>query len=199
MSDAQLKSIIERRIEGLPQIGRERFEYEPLTGLMRYKDPGPAAFNTLKGYRAFKRKFLGKIAGSRHADGYLTVSVQGRSILAHRLIWAIVTGRDPGVTIDHRNGNRSDNRWDNLREATRSQNAMNRRARSDCRSGVPGVHWHGATGKWAAEITIGGHRQHLGLFEEKQGAQAARAKAALSLHGEFAAQKGVSLADRGGA
>ena len=181
----------ERRIEGLAEIGRARFYYDPETGSLHYKDPGPEGYATLKGYRIFMAKCLGRVAGSQHADGYLRVNVGGRSFLAHRLIWAIMTGRDPGVTLDHRDGDRSNNRWTNLREATRSQNAMNRGPRSDCSSGVRGVHWHKASNMWAASISAGGVSQHLGLFRSKDEARAAFIAASDALHGEFAAHRGA--------
>lgn len=191
MSDPQVKSIIEPRIEGLAEIGRGRFDYEPLTGVLRFADPGPAAFSTLKGYRIFKAKCLGKIAGSPHSSGYLSLSILGRSLLVHRLIWAIVTGKDPGVTIDHRDGDRRNNRWANLREATRSQNAMNRRMRSDCASGVRGVHWHRAAQAWVAQVCIDGESRHLGCFAGIGDAKAAYEAAAATLHGDFAAHRGA--------
>lgn len=195
MSDeGQIKSIIgqrELRICGLAEIGRSRFDYDPLTGDLRFKDPGPGAYGTLKGYRIFKRKCVGKIARTPHSSGYICVNVLGQSILAHRLIWAIVTGRDPGVTIDHIDGDRANNRWANLREATRSQNAMNRRVRSDNTSGATGVCWHAATRQWAASIGSGKTRVHLGLFDDIVSAKRAYRAAASQRHGEYAAHYGV--------
>lgn len=186
----QLKSIVEPRITGLARIGRERFEYDANTGDLRFRDPGPSAFKTQKGYRIFKRAFVGKIAGSA-SSGYVKIILLGRSFMAHRIIWAMVHGVDPGATIDHRDGDPLNNRLSNLRQATRSQNAMNRRARSDNSSGCTGVHWHASSRKWAAAIGAGKARQHLGLFDNIADASSAYRQAAARRHGEFAAHLGV--------
>lgn len=174
-------------ITGLCELGHLWFTYEPETGALYWKDPGVDQFETLKGYRIFKSKFLGKRAGYINVLGYWAVAVHGRSILCHRLIWAMENGRDPVGDVDHRDLCRSNNRSENLREATRSQNCMNKAKRSDNHSGVKGVHWHKATSKWAASITaksVG--TVHLGVFPTKQEAADAYAVAAHELHGEFA-------------
>jgi hypothetical protein len=176
-----------QHIPNLARLGRERFDYDPSTGLLTWRDPGPAAFQTLKGYRIFKRKFAGRPAGAiKKSSGYVLVCVLGRSILAHRIIWAMVHGYDPIDCIDHRDLCKSNNRIENLREATRSQNSMNIALRADNSSGVKGVHWHKATGKWAAAIRTGGKSSHLGIFPTVEEAAAARQYAARQLHGEFA-------------
>lgn len=183
----------EMRILGLPRIAKGRFDYDPTTGHLTYKlDPDRATFRCDRGFNGFLARFAGRHAGSvSRADGYLRVSVNGRSIMAHRLIWALITGRDPGATIDHRDGNRANNRWSNLREATRSQNAMNRRSRRDCASGIRGVYWHRVSNMWAAQITAGGVSRHLGTFKTKAEAANAFSQAAESLHGDFAAHLGA--------
>jgi hypothetical protein len=84
---------------------------------------------------------------------------------------------------DHRNRNGLDNRRVNLREATKAQNAMNRRTRSDNTSGYRGVHWH--LGKWQARITLSGKRMSLGHFSDLQEAVAVRQEAAREIFGEF--------------
>lgn len=199
MSDAhgiardQLRAFIEREndergyISDLAEIGRERFDYDPATGQLTWRDPGPSAFQTLKGYRIFKRKFAGKPAGSiKKSSGYVLVCVLGRSILAHRIIWAMVHGYDPVDCIDHRDLCRSNNRIDNLRQATRSQNNMNKSLRPENRSGVKGVFWHKASNKWSAAITVDGCKRHLGVFSTFEEAVEARRVAAQTFHGEFA-------------
>lgn len=173
-------------ISGLHDLGHQWFRYEPETGHLYWRDPPPETFETLKGYRIFLAKFAGKRAGSLNRLGYMSVYVRGRSILCHRLVWAMANGRDPDGDVDHRDLCRSNNRLGNLREATRSQNCMNKAARSDNRSGFKGVHWHRATGKWAASITskVAG-TSHLGVFPTKEEAAEAYAVAAASIHGEF--------------
>lgn len=192
-ADAIVKSFIDwrtddaGRIVGLARIGRERLDYDPKSGHLTWRDAGPSAFPTLKGYRIFKRRFAGRRAGNvNKATGYAEVCILGRSILVHRLIWAIVYGYDPRADIDHRDLCRSNNRLMNLREATRSQNSMNRSMRSDNKSGIKGVHWHKATGKWAATICVNGKGTHLGTFLTLEDATEARRAASAKVYGDFA-------------
>lgn len=172
---------------GLYELGHLWFTYEPETGALYWKDPGADKFDTLKGHHIFLSKCLGKKAGYINSLGYWSVAILGRSFLCHRLIWAMENGRDPVGDVDHRDLCRANNRLCNLREATRSQNCMNKAARSDNHSGTKGVHWHKATQKWAAVITAKSVGSvHLGVFPTKEEAAAAYATAARELHGEFA-------------
>lgn len=69
---------------------------------------------------------VGDRAGTRRADGRLQIHVGGKCYLASRLAWLYVTGKWPEHEIDHKNRIKSDDRWDNLREATHSENQYNR-------------------------------------------------------------------------
>lgn len=66
------------------------------------------------------------IAGTLNGSNYLVIRVSGKSYYAHRLVWLYITGRFPINLIDHINGDRSDNKLNNLREATYQENALNR-------------------------------------------------------------------------
>jgi hypothetical protein len=168
-------------------FARERFDYDPETGALTWRDPGPNAFSSVKGYRIFKRLFVGHIAGSlKKSDGYIRICVDGKSFLAHRLIWALVYGEVPALDVDHADRDRANNKLSNLRLATRSQNCMNRTAHRTNKVGIKGVHWHRATGKWAACVRFDGQRKHLGVFDTIADAAAAYRAAASILHGEFA-------------
>ncbi len=85
---------------------------------------------------------------------------------------------------DHKNHDTLDNRRENLRKATKSQNMMNRRMKRDNTSGYIGVHWH--LGKWQARITSNGKRISLGHFFSIEKADRAYDEAAKKLYGEFA-------------
>jgi hypothetical protein len=91
-----------------------------------------------------------------------------------------------GFEIDHRNLNKLDNRRDNLRIATRSQNKCNTPSRRDNKLGVKGVSFKIANNKFVAQIVVNGKKKHLGLFETVEEAKAAFDKAAIDGHGEFA-------------
>lgn len=104
--------------------------------------------------------------------GYDCFSVRGVRFSAHRAIWLLHFGKMPTGQIDHINGNRTDNRIENLRDVTASQNRMNMVLRSDNKSGVVGVHRRGSG--WVATICARGNRQLLGQFRKFDEAVAAR-------------------------
>lgn len=131
----------------------------------------------------------GKRAGRARLDGYRDISVQRVRILEHRLAFFYVNGRWPAEQIDHINGLRSDNRWRNLREATKSQNMQNtaghRTRKSSSRVGVEfcanfvGKPWH-------AHIRVNLKRVTVGYFSSEAEAIAARISAEKTHYGEFA-------------
>lgn len=126
----------------------------------------------------------GSPLGSLRANGYLTVSYQNQHRLAHRMAWLMQTGCEPTNDIDHIDGDRTNNRWSNLRAATRGENMQNERhARaSNLSSGLLGVSWSKAARKWAAGIKINGKKRHLGLFDDKQAAHAVYLEAKREIH-----------------
>lgn len=136
--------------------------------------------------KAWNTRWAGKSAASMRQDGYARTCVDYTRYQTHRLVWLIMTGKWPRYEIDHINMERSDNRWCNLREATKAQNQMNTNQWSTNTSGDKGVDWHSRTKKWRARITIARRSITLGYFSKKQDAVAARREAATSLHPQFA-------------
>lgn len=152
--------------------------YNPETGVFTYKPRD--------GDNSFNAKIAGKHAGRRRSDGYVTVKLYGRHYQAARLAWACMKGEWPPGEVDHINGVPSDNRMENLRQATHQQNAMNRRRRSDNTSGYKGVSFNKQAGKWQATICISGRNCYLGLFASAEEAAAAYQAAAPQFHDQFA-------------
>ena len=152
--------------------------HERLLELLTY-DPMGGRFYRRK---ARPGRTAGEVAGCLHQDGYIAVKVDGRSYMAHRLAWFYVTGKWPPVEIDHVNRDRSDNRWCNLREATRSQNQQNLSRRKDNPSGYPGVTFDTAARRWRARISVGGKQHFLGHFDDLALAASAYRSAKQSLH-----------------
>jgi len=121
-----------------------------------------------------------KPAGWLSDKGYRFISVGGKDYLAHRLAWVIMKGRWPKNDIDHKNLNKDDNTWKNLRPATGTQNRRNVPIRRTNKSGYKGVFKNGT--KWRAQCA----GKHLGLFFSAIMAHAAYCAAAKKKFGEFA-------------
>jgi hypothetical protein len=92
----------------------------------------------------------------------------------------------PGSEVDHRNGNKLDNRRSNLRVATTAQNQHNQHARRGATSQYKGVCWVASRRRWQVQIRFQGHRFWLGFFTCELCAARAYRDAALRLHGEYA-------------
>lgn len=133
---------------------------------------------------AFTRDGIG--AGTINGEGYAQIKIDGRLYLAHRLAWRIMTGYWPENDIDHRNKDRRDNRFVNLREATGSQNLRNRGKPKNNTSGFKGVSWNSGRHAWLATIHDGAKNKNLGYFATRESAAKAYDRAALRYHGEFA-------------
>ena len=110
-------------------------------------------------------------------SGYVRIKVDGRSYLRSRLAFLYMTGLMPADQIDHIDGNRSNDSWGNLRPATSSENAKNRKTPSNNTTGVIGLHWHKAVGKWYATIKVSQKPQYLGVFDDWFDAVCARKSA----------------------
>ena len=128
----------------------------------------------------------GTKAGTVLANGYVHIGFCRRYYKAHRLAWLLMTGSWPSALIDHVNGVKSDNRWSNLREATRTQNAANARLAVHNSSGFKGVSFHARRGRWQANIRTEGRYRYLGLFDTAEEAHAAYSREAKKHFGEFA-------------
>lgn len=119
-----------------------------------------------------------------NGNGYRRVAFHGRHLYVHRVIWLVKTGTLPRL-IDHRNGNTSDNRFKNLRRATKGQNAMNGKTPSNNTSGHRGVNWYKRDENWKATIKIRQRNIHLGYFSRKRDAIVARQRAERIYFGKF--------------
>lgn len=126
----------------------------------------------------------GAKAGRILKDRYRGLKILKRSYLEHRLAWFYQTGRWPPGEMDHKNLNRDDNRWDNLRLATASQNQYNTKVRRG--SPFKGVTWHAKAGAWQAQVKWQGRNRYLGLFDTEKGAAAAYAAFAAKHFAEWA-------------
>ena len=131
----------------------------------------------------------GSLAGTLNSNGYIQICLERKIVLAHRLAWFLTNGILPKEEIDHINGNRSDNRIVNLREATRSENQQNAKLRKDNSSGTKGVVWNKRHQRWAVVIQINKKPTYFGEYLLKGEAEAV-AKAARSKHHDRFANHG---------
>lgn len=126
-----------------------------------------------------------KVVGSDCTNGYKNVYVDGKKYYVHRLIWVLIYGElDQSKDIDHINGIRDDNRLENLRIATRSENMQNeRKARlSNLSTGELGISKLNNSSKYRAKIRINGKQKHIGYFETLEDAKAAYVMAKREFH-----------------
>ena len=148
---------------------RELIFYKPNSGVFRWR--------VTRG-----RAKAGVLAGWTNEQGYLLIRVNGILYQAQRLAWLYMTGQwPPSGFIDHLNTNPSDNRWANLRDATKLINQENRR-RPGCnnKAGLLGVSPNGA--RWAATIVSHLKKHHLGTFDTPEQAHAVYVAAKRRLH-----------------
>jgi hypothetical protein len=139
-------------------------------------DPASGIFTRL--IESAHNSKAGSEAGCRDASGYCKICVAGTQYLAHRLAVMYMTGEFPPSQVDHINGCRHDNRWENLRPVSRSENQRNMKLKKNNTSGAAGVSWNKCVGKWESSIRVPrGPKKTLGYFEDFDSAVAARKQA----------------------
>lgn len=156
----------------MPKRRHARVTVERIRALLRY-DPDTGALTWISRH-SIRIKFAGAPAGSLDPSGYVLVSLDYRRLRGHTLAWVLMTGEYPKGEIDHINGNRSDNRWANLRDVSHGKNMENQqRARRSSASGILGVVSHKGGAYFTAEISSKGKRRYLGCFKTPEAAQQA--------------------------
>jgi HNH endonuclease len=131
--------------------------YEPITGVFRWL----VAIN--------KKAVIGRnVGGVNKSLGYVVLGIAGKRYYAHRLAWFYMTGAWPDM-IDHRDGDGLNNKWENLRIASKRENAMNSKKSATNKSGYKGVSWHIGAKKWQSFCGP----QYIGLFDTAEQAHAA--------------------------
>lgn len=149
---------------------KEVLEYNPDSGVFTWK-----GVHKIPG----KRK-QGRIAGTVNSDGYTVIYVDNRQYRAARLAWMYMTGRFPNPTVDHKNRNRTDDRFGNLREATKQQQRINQKKYRN--NGLPkSIYW--VRNKYQVDIVRRGKKHYFGRFDDLQDAINARNKGLHLLEG----------------
>ena len=158
---------------------KERIEellaYDPLTGIFTSRVERNSPRGKLK---------PGETVGRPDAYGYLVFSIDNKPYMLHRLAWVVMTGEQPPPYIDHRDRNKQNNAWSNLRSATASENNANKGVSCGV-SGLKGVRFVPYSGKWTASVSIKGVTHHLGLHATADEARRAYEAKAREVYGEF--------------
>ena len=155
------------RANPLPPIDSvlEVLKYDPDTGVL-----------TWRRNEKVPKRVRGKVAGSFSKDGYRQISIHNIGYPAHRLAWLISEGKDPfGLQVDHINGIKDDNRRENLRVVTRSENQHNQRR-------AKGYSFHKRYNKWRAKIKLNGKEHHIGYYTTEEEARTAYIEAKAKFH-----------------
>jgi len=141
-------------------------------------------FSYLDG-KIFRNTTGKEVKGRDDGGGYLRVKIFKERWQKHRIIWKMLKGYDPD-TIDHINGNKLDNRIENLRDIPNNLNAKNKKPYSNGISRFKGVYFHKEKGVFASQIGVNGSLIFLGSFTDEVDAAKAYDVAALELHGKYA-------------
>ena len=142
---------------------KEYFKYD--------RDTGKLFWNK----RPSNRVIVGSEVGNYNDQGYKVCRFKGKALRVHRVVWAITKGEHPSEFIDHINGDRGDNRIDNLRVVSNAQNLQNMKQ-------AKGYTFHKKSNKFITQIAVNKEKIYLGSFDTEQEAHAAYLKAKKELH-----------------
>lgn len=141
------------------------FSYDPDTGKVK------------RIFRIGGRSKVGDIVGTRDSKGHLQVYIMNGLYMLHRIIWKLYYQEEPLGEIDHINGDKTDNRINNLRVVKAGENNKNTKIPKNNTSGHTGVTWNTSSKKWQAQIVSNRKRYYLGVFDNFEDAVKERKKA----------------------
>lgn len=152
---------------------KDNFRYDPDTGYLWWTKRGNG-------------RQTDRPVGTLDNHGYLRTQIKRKPFKMHRLAWFLYHGVWPKKYIDHINGVKNDNRIENLREATQSENQGNMKIRKGGTSMYKGVSWSKRYGKWQAQIGVKYRTINLGYYDNEEEAALVYNKAALEFFGGYA-------------
>lgn len=179
------------RREPAPIVTHADFEevirYAPSTGEFFWKTRPEKFFSSDKACEVWNAQWAGQAVGAYDVKGYRVTTFQGKLIRLHRLAYFLIHGEWPEVSIDHINGVKDDNRWVNLRHASRSENQRNQKRPTTNTSGHKGVIFDKTKSTWYFQMrqNDGSRFTKSGFKTKEDAAEACRAMRE-KLHGQFA-------------
>lgn len=170
------------------ELLQECFVYSE--GKLFWKERPRSHFKDYRGFRAWNSRYPGTEAGclrgeSKHNDIRCVITFNKKSYLRYQLIWLLHYGTINSL-IDHKDCNTTNDRIENLRESTATQNRGNTKLTKRNTSGYKGVSIYKKTGKWTAHIRCNNIQKNLGYFDTPEEAHEAYMEAARKCFGEFA-------------
>lgn len=158
-----------------PELCRQLLRYEPETGKLFWRSRPREMFTSQRAFSTWNSRFAGKEGfNNRLKSGHLQGEIFHIPMLAHRVIWAMVYGKWPDGVVDHKNRDPSCNTIANLRDIRKPDNSKNMNMSRRNTSGYNGVGWDKSRNKWYARLGCGKSSVHLGRFDQKEDAVAAR-------------------------
>ena len=156
------------------EVLNKLLRYDKETGIL-YWNVRPLEFFTAQGHspdhsRAkWNARWANKPALTKVNKGYQCGRLMYQAVLAHRVIWKMVTGNEPNI-IDHIDGESMNNAWGNLRSVDEATNRRNTAVRSDNACGATGVFWNPSDKKWVARVQIGSFATREEAIEARKNA-----------------------------
>jgi|SRR5882672_1588235 len=154
---------------------KHHLKYDPESGIFYWR------------HSTYRTDLIGNQAGYIDRRGYIRIKIGSITYLAHRLAYIYMTGTNPPELIDHKDNNRQNNRWINIRSATHGQNVSNSSGWKKRKIKLPkGVYKHSMSAGYFAMIVVDRKRHYLGSFKTIEEAKATYISAAIKFKGEFA-------------
>lgn len=133
-----------------------------------------------------RRKPIGSRAGTKDKNGYIQITILGKTHMGHRVAFLLHHGWIATTFIDHKDGDPSNNKIENLRPANRNQNGANAKISKRNTTGIKGVYFDKSLRKFVARIKTEGKQIFIGCYEQIADAKHAIEEARKNYHGEFA-------------
>lgn len=153
---------------------KECVTYDPDTGIFIWNTRPLSHFKDLHAWSVTNSIYEGKVAGRLNREGYIEITIGYKFYRAHRLAFLYMEGYLPENCVDHIDKNKSNNKWENLREVSIMCNGQNCNLAKNNKTGITGVHLNKKTNKFISYIMTAGVAKRLGSFSNLDDAVIAR-------------------------